>query len=72
MQETKNERAEGDLVEKSQLLDIKQNYSLQNLHIQTTPHQKHRTWNSGTLAQRGYIVKNNIKKTQQNNNKKPL
>lgn len=39
MQETENEGAEDDLVEKS--LDIKQNYSLQNRHIQSKPHQKH-------------------------------
>lgn len=41
MQKTENEKAEDDLVEKSQLLDIKQNYSLQNLHIQIISHQKY-------------------------------
>lgn len=38
MQEIENERAEDYLLEKSQLLDIKQNYSLQNHHIQSKSH----------------------------------
>lgn len=59
MQETENERAEDVLVEKSQLLDIKQNYSLQNHHIQSKSHQKHCACSNTVLRTQVHVFLHN-------------